>query len=122
MPARYRPGQWVVYRKTKHSPSPGPRAQQVQPTASGDDYLYLVDKYWIVDAVADDGQLVLVTRTGKRHRVPPEDVSLRPAGLWTRFTRRERFRAIERYLEQEDAAAEQTESAAADVAEAVSER
>ena len=94
MAARFETGDWVVYRKTKHGPHPGPRAQQVNPSRSGDQYGYLVDKFWVVREVHTDGRLVLETRRGKRHIVPVDDPSLRRASWWQRLRFRARFEAI----------------------------
>lgn len=88
---QYQPGDWVIYRKTKFSPTPGPRAVNVFPTPGGDDYAYQVDKYWVVADVHRDGTLVLETRRGKQHEVRSDDPSLRRANLWERFWHRQRF-------------------------------
>ena len=90
----FQPGDWVVYRKTKHSPQPGPRAANVIAAEHGDDYTYTVDKYWIVEQVNDDGTLLLRTRRGKRHSIRPGDPSLRKARWWERRMHRERFESI----------------------------
>jgi hypothetical protein len=42
------PGDYLVYRKPKVSPRPGPRARNVQAAENGDDYYYEVDKFWTV--------------------------------------------------------------------------
>ncbi|MCA9173888.1 MAG: hypothetical protein KDB14_05315 [Planctomycetales bacterium] len=83
-------GDWVVYRKTKFSASPGPRAVNVVPSAAGEEYSYQVDKYWVVVEVTD-GKLVLGTRRGKRHRVRLGDPCLRRASFWERRHHRRRF-------------------------------
>jgi len=88
------PGEWVIYRKTKFSTHPGPRAQNVLPAVNGDEYAYTVDKFWIVAEVRNDGSLLLKTRRGKEHVVPPEDLNLRKANWWERWRHRERFEAI----------------------------
>ncbi|WP_231746738.1 hypothetical protein [Maioricimonas rarisocia] len=87
----FKPGDWVVYRKTKFTPHPGPRAQDVHPTQGGDDYVYSVDKFWTVAEILEDGQLVLQTRRGKTHTISPEDPLLRKAGFLERLIYRERF-------------------------------
>ncbi|MFG0334589.1 MAG: hypothetical protein ACF8TS_14630 [Maioricimonas sp. JB049] len=87
----FKPGDWVVYRKTKFTPLPGPRAQDVRPTEGGDDYVYSVDKFWTVADVLEDGQLVLRTRRGKTHTISPDDPLLRKAGLIERLIYRDRF-------------------------------
>lgn len=87
----FRKGDLVVYRKTKHSPHPGPRAQNVIPATAGDDYAYLVDKYWIVADVTSDKKLVVKTRTGKTHTLEPDDPNLRHARIWERWFLGRRF-------------------------------
>lgn len=87
----FRPGDWVIYRKTKHSDHPGPRAHRIAPAAHGDEYTYVVDKFWVVAEVQQNGNLVIKTRRGKTHTVSPADSSLRKANWWERLWYRERF-------------------------------
>ena len=84
-------GDRVVYRRTKFSKFPGKRAHDVTPLPRGEAYSYVVDKLWVVADVEDDGQLVLVTRRGKRHSVSPDDLNLRRANWWEKFRFRRRF-------------------------------
>ncbi len=84
-------GDRVVFTMSKRSVSPGPRARQVTPGTKGDQYSYVVDKYWTVNAVHDDGTVTLVTRRGKEHRIPLDTPSLRPANLWERLVYAGRF-------------------------------
>ena len=81
----------VIYKFTKATTRPGPRAQQVSPAPQGDLYSYLVDKFWIVGDVLADGNLVLRTRRGKQHIVSADDPNLRPARWWERLWYRDRF-------------------------------
>ena len=90
----FRVGDWVVYRKSKHSPHPGPRAANVNPARSGDLYAYTVDKFWVVREVLADGSVVVETRKHKRHVVAAGDPCLRKASLWQRWRFRNRFQAI----------------------------
>ena len=92
---RYQPGDWVIYRKSKYSTHPGPRAQNVSPAQSGEKYAYTVDKYWVVSRVLEDGRLVLQTRRGKEHIVAPEDHDLHLARWWQRWLHKSRFTAVE---------------------------
>ena len=85
------PGDYLIYRKPKASPRPGPRARNVQAAENGDDYYYEVDKFWTVSDVLDDGRLVAVTRTGKRLYLTPADERLRKAGWLDRVRYRQRF-------------------------------
>ena len=87
----FRPGDYVIYRKTKFSSQPGPRATDVRPSPNGDTYNYIVDKFWIVRHVADDGTLTLQTRRGKTHRVSADDPLLRRPNFFERWRYRDRF-------------------------------
>jgi hypothetical protein len=88
---RFRPGDPVVYTKSKVTLRPGPRARVIRPAEHGDTYHYVVDKFWIVDAVRQDGFLVLLTRRGKRHVVPRNDPHLRSPNWWERLLYRTKF-------------------------------
>jgi hypothetical protein len=94
MPSGYAPGTPVVYLKTKRSTTPGPRAENVQPMPHGEEYLYVVDKFWVVAEVRDDGQLVLQTRRGKQHVVGPDDPHLRPMRWWEKWFWREKIPSL----------------------------
>jgi hypothetical protein len=83
-------GDRVVYRKTKHSLHPGPRAQDVFPAPGGDDYSYCVDKYWTVTDLTDD-RIVVITRRGKTHVLDKNDPNLRHARFWERWFLGDRF-------------------------------
>ena len=89
-----RAGDWVIYRKQKTSASPGPRAENVIPASSGEDYAYIVEKYWVVQEVLEDGRLRLRTRRGKQHVVAADDVRLRRARWWERWVLAGRFPAL----------------------------
>lgn len=84
-------GDWVIYRKGKASPCPGPRAADISPASHGDDYTYTVDKLWTILEVSEDGTLVALTRKGKRHHIRPDDPNLHHAPLWMRLWYRSRF-------------------------------
>ena len=88
---RWKPGDRAIYRMQKRSTAPGPRAQDVYPAASGDTYTYLVDKYWVVAEVLDDGQLLLRTRRGKQHTVAGDGPRLRRPNWWERWFLASRF-------------------------------
>jgi hypothetical protein len=87
----FRQGDWVVFRRRKHTTRPGRHARDVFATANGDEYDYFVDKFWIVAEVLPDGKLRLQTRRGKTHVVDASDAHLRPASLWDRLRYRGRF-------------------------------
>ena len=86
----YKPGDPVIFRVTKQSTDPGPRAVDVHPAQSGETYSYQVDKFWTVAEVAN-GQLQLVTRRGKQRSVPRDDLRLRHASWWERWIYGNRF-------------------------------
>lgn len=91
---KFEPGDWVIYRKTKHSEHPGPRAENVSPARHGEGYSYTIDKYWIVREARADGTLLLRTRRGKEHVVTSDDPRLRRANLFQRLFYRSRFEAV----------------------------
>ncbi len=88
---QFQPGDPVVFRKTKWSASPGPRAEQVDPEPRGEEYHYVVDKYWVVADVQDDGQLVLRTRRGKTHVIRADHPALRRPSWLQRLLHARRF-------------------------------
>lgn len=97
MDQQFKAGDWVVYRKTKQGPAPGPRARHVTASHKGDNYGYTVDKYWVVEDLLADGTVLLKTRRGKQNRLDSDDPALRKAGLLTRWMYRSRFLDIERH-------------------------
>lgn len=94
-------GDWVVYRKQKRSTSPGPRAESTYADANGDEYTYIVEKYWVVEEILESGELQLITRRGKRHVVSPDDPRLRKPGLLQKWSLAQRFREVEKALQTE---------------------
>jgi hypothetical protein len=94
---KFKPGDEVVYRKSKQTTQPGPRAQQIRPCPKGDNYTYTVDKFWVIQQVRDNGELVVGTRRGKTHVIEPSDRNLRHPTLWERL----RYRASLAQLRQQ---------------------
>ncbi|MEM7477684.1 MAG: hypothetical protein AAF483_22070 [Planctomycetota bacterium] len=84
-------GEKVVYAKDKHSQAPGQRAQDVTASAKGDGYSYIVEKYWIVKEILEDGELLLMTRRGKEHVISMDDPGLRAASFWEKLFLGRRF-------------------------------
>ncbi len=95
MAREFEPGDPVIYRKSKHSASPGPRAADVQPAPRGEYYAYKVDKFWTVAEVRPDGMIVVRTRRGKEHLLEAGDRALRKARWWERLLYRDRFPELE---------------------------
>ena len=91
-----RAGDLVVFAKEKNSLSPGRRAKEVSPAAKGDEYSYIVEKYWLVKELLDDNRACLVTRRGKQHTVALDDPRLRRPNLWERWVLRDRFPRLDR--------------------------
>ena len=89
--SKYSVGDLVIYRKTKWSVHPTPRAQDLHPAPSGEQYAYSVEKYWTVIGVADDQTVEVTTRRGKVHRLRADDPLLRRACLVERIRYRSRF-------------------------------
>lgn len=92
---RFAVGDWIIYRKLKHSVSPGPRACNVSPAAKGELYSYIVEKFWIVDQILADGRMRIRTRRGKEHLIAQDDFNVRRASWWERWIYRSRFREVE---------------------------
>ena len=91
---KYQVGDWVIYRRAKHSNRPGPRAKNVTSSPKGDGYSYTVDKFWVVDDVRSDGRLLLKTRLGKEHLVEVDDPQMHHARWWERLLYRQRFSQV----------------------------
>ncbi len=87
----FKPGDPVIFRVTKQSTDPGPRAVDVHPAQSGETYSYQVDKFWIVSEVVSENSLQLVTRRGKQRLVSKDDLRLRHARWWERWLYADRF-------------------------------
>ena len=90
MKSVFKPGDPVIFRVTKQSTIPGPRAVDVHPAQSGETYSYEVDKFWTVREVQDDA-VMLVTRRGKRRTISRGDWRLRHARWWERWLYSDRF-------------------------------
>jgi hypothetical protein len=88
MARRFHSDDVVVYQKHKRGTHPTSRAHDVRPASSGDDYDYVVDKYWLVVDVAAGGRLKLRTPGGKLHEVASDDPCLRPPSLRERLSLR----------------------------------
>jgi hypothetical protein len=89
--AMFKPGDRIVYRLSKHSSHPTPRAVELRPEPNGEFYTYEVIKYWTVANVRPDGKLVVVTRRGKQRTVDRHDPALRRARWWERVLFSSRF-------------------------------
>ncbi len=92
---RYEKGDKVVYERAKTSNHPGPRAKEIHPAMHGESYFYKVDKFWTVSQIIDDKTLVVVTRTGKSHKIDINDPRLRKATLLERIKNADRFPSLE---------------------------
>lgn len=91
----YKPGEWVIYRKYKHSTSPGPRARDIHPEPKGEGYTYEVDKFWVVVETREDDKVLLKTRRGKVQVIDCDDPLLRRVKWWERLLYRNRFPRFE---------------------------
>lgn len=99
MQRRWKAGDWAVYRKSKRSASPGPRAENVFASRKGETYTYVVDKYWVVEAMLPNARLRLKTARGKTHVIDADDPNLRRPSLLDRLLRRDRFRIVEERID-----------------------
>ena len=91
MKCDFKQGDLVIFRVTKQSTDPGPRAVDVHPAQSGETYSYQIDKFWTVKEVLPDRSLQLVTRRGKQRTVTSDDLRLRHARWWERWLYSDRF-------------------------------
>jgi hypothetical protein len=96
----YKKGDWVIYKMQKTSDHPGPRARNRSAAPKGDFYNYIVDKFWIVHEVMDNGRLEVVTRRGKHRIVESTDPRLRKASWLERIFFAGRFRIVSNVLNQ----------------------
>ena len=95
MHRRFKPGDRVVFHKTKMSNHPGPRARYIHPAPQGEGYTYEVDKYWVVVESLPGGQISIRTRRGKLLVLDGDDPNLRHATWWERLLHSRRFPAME---------------------------
>jgi hypothetical protein len=93
--SKWKAGDWAVYRKSKRSTTPGPRATSVKACSKGENYTYIVDKFWIVDSMLPGDRLLLRTARGKTHVIDANDPNLRKPSWLRRLLWRERFRSAE---------------------------
>lgn len=84
-------GDPVIYMMTKQSSHPTLRATNVNPSPHGDQYHYIVEKFWVVKDIDSEGNLIAQTRRGKTHRISPDDPNLKRANWWHRWVHRDRF-------------------------------
>ena len=91
MKSGFKLGDPVIFRITKQSTDPGPRAVDIHPAPAGEMYSYQIDKFWTVIEVLTDGKVKLVTRRGKQRTVAVDDFRLRHARWWERWLYRDRF-------------------------------
>ena len=93
--SKFSAGDWVLYRKLKHSASPGPRASSISPAPNGELYSYFVVKFWIVQEVLADGRLRIRTRRSKTHLIDAPDLNLRRVSWLKRWIYKNRFREVD---------------------------
>ena len=91
----WKPGDWVIYRLSKHGVAPGRRAQRVSASRKGESYNYIVDKFWVVESISPSGELHVRTPGGKTRTLSPHDPNLRRARWWHRIQWGQRFRNAE---------------------------
>lgn len=92
----FKPGDPVIFRKSKLSTRPGPRAEEIHPAPRGETYSYEVDKFWVVVETREDGTVVVETRRGKQHVIDANHPRLRHINLWERLFYRSRFPRVKR--------------------------
>ncbi len=88
-------GDPVIYMMTKQSSHPTLRATKVSPSAHGDQYNYVVEKFWVVSEITEDGNLIVQTRRGKSRELSKTDPNLKRANWWHRWLYRNRFPEVD---------------------------
>ncbi len=91
----WKPGDWIVYRMSKHGIAPGKRAHHVSASRKGESYNYIVDKFWVIEKIGPNGELYVRTPGGKTRVLASNDLNIRRARWWHRFQWGERFRTAE---------------------------
>ena len=85
-------GDYVIFRRLRSANRPSRKATRIRPSLRGESYAFVVNKYWIVDDLIDDEELVLLrTPKGKTISVSIHDPSLRHATIVERWLYRRRF-------------------------------
>ena len=87
----FQQGDRIVFCRMKHKTHPSRRAREIRPAAHGDDYIYYVEKFWVVSDVLSDGRLLLQTPRGRKHIVDADDPNLRHATWLDKIRHRYRF-------------------------------
>jgi len=88
---QYKVGDKIIYHKPKSSLRPSQKARQVYPLEHGEAYHYIVDKFWEVAQVHEDGTLEVVTRTGKKNRLLANDPNISKVNPIQHLLYRKRF-------------------------------
>jgi hypothetical protein len=88
---KFRPGAPIVYRVVETSTRPGPEARDIHPAERGELYYYLINKYWRVEEVRQDGWIVALTPLMEHHYLRRDDPNLRKANLLERLRYAARF-------------------------------
>lgn len=88
---KFRAGVPIIYRVVETSTRPGPDARDVHPAERGELYYYLVNKYWRVEEVRQDGWIVALTPLMEHHYLRRDDPNLRKANLVERLRYGTRF-------------------------------
>jgi len=112
----WKPGDWVIYRLSKHGVAPGPRAHHVSACRKGESYNYIVDKFWVIEAIGSGGELHVRTPGGKTRVLSSQDPNLRRARWWHRFLWGKRFRNAELKRSQQETIQQGSRSGPAEAA------
>jgi hypothetical protein len=88
---KFRAGAPIVYRVIETSTCPGSEARDIHPAERGELYYYLINKYWRVEEVRQDGWIVALTPLMEHHYLRPDDPNLRKANLLERLRYATRF-------------------------------
>lgn len=90
-PRRFRSGAPIAYRVQETSTCPSPDALDVYPSAHGESYDYLANKYGHVEEVLEDGWIVALTPHREHQYLRRNDPNLRKANLIKCYRHAARF-------------------------------
>lgn len=82
---------FVIYHQPEAAVRPVPGARNISPAERGELYTYVVDRFWRVAQVNNDGTLDAIESSGRRHRLRQTDPALENAGWWSRTFQRRLF-------------------------------
>ncbi|MEM7473833.1 MAG: hypothetical protein AAF483_02515 [Planctomycetota bacterium] len=82
MPKQFQVDEKVVYLHDRYSNQPPPKSKNVFATKKGEQYLFQVEKYWIISRILASNQIEARNRNGSTYVIDCDDPRLRKATWW----------------------------------------